>query len=77
MQFLIMLLRLSKGKLLGTALQLAKQALTQFATNEERRAWVLKELTTKCHIPERLARALLELAVLELKPLAEKQLIET
>lgn len=68
MKLLLMLVAFIQSPAFKVALELVEHAMTRFTTNQDRREWVVAELQTRCHVPERVARMIVELVLLELKP---------
>lgn len=52
---------------MAKALPLVEEAATKFLDNQQRREWVVQQLVHDLHLPESLARAAVELAVLVTK----------
>lgn len=52
-------------------IELAAAAATKFTDNPPRRAWVIAQLQARFHIPESIARLIVELAVSHLKDAAK------
>ncbi len=57
------------------ALTIAREAVDKFADNANRRTWVVHELTTRLHLPDSVARFLLE-AVVQYAKRAEDDLFD-
>jgi hypothetical protein len=52
---------------LALGIVLVKQAALKFVDNAERRAWVINQLQSRFHIPESIARLIVELALQHVK----------